>query len=127
MDSGILHLAGTTDTYIVQLGSSVQVKLRAPYRKNVQNYKYSYIQGECKSFCASNMIHSVAHNQKHSIMPPVAFCLERGESIGNDNVDPNIYKCHPTVDQVFDEVMKNYKFKEKPKTLSSNTGKIIIK
>ena len=127
MDSGILHLAGTTDTYIIQLGSSVQVKLRAPYRKDAQNYKYSYISGECLSFCASNMIHSVAHNQKHTIMPPVAFCLERGESIGNSNVDSNIYKCHPTVDQVFNEVMKNYKFKEKIKTLHNNTGKIIIK
>jgi ADP-heptose:LPS heptosyltransferase len=126
MDSGILHLAGTTDTYIIQLGSSVQIKLRAPYRKDVQNYKYSYISGECQIFCASDMKKCVAHNGKHTIMPPVAFCLERGESIGNENdIDPNIYKCHPTVDQVYIEVMKNYIFKKEP--LLSNAGKIIIK
>ena len=30
MDSGLLHLAGTTDTEIIQLGSSINNKLRAP-------------------------------------------------------------------------------------------------
>ena len=129
MDSGILHLAGATDTYIIQLGSSVNIKLRIPYRNNTQDYKYSYVSGECKVFCSSDMKHCVNHNDKHTIMPPVAFCLERGESIGNENVDPNIYKCHPTTDQVFNEIMKNYTFKEKRKSepLSSNKGKIIIK
>ena len=31
MDSGILHLAGTTDVRILQLGSSIHAKLRAPW------------------------------------------------------------------------------------------------
>ena len=130
MDSGILHLAGTTDTYIVQLGSSVDPKLRSPYRKGTQEYKYSYVLGECNLFCSSDMKYNIRHNGKHTIMPPVAFCLERPETIGQDvDPDPNLYKCHPTTDQVFNEIMKNYTFKEKRKSepLSSNKGKIIIK
>jgi ADP-heptose:LPS heptosyltransferase len=55
MDSGILHFAGTTDTYIIQLGSSINNKLRAPYRNGSQDYKYKYISGPCGIFCASNM------------------------------------------------------------------------
>lgn len=35
MDSGVLHLAGTTDTHIIQLGSSIHPYYRAPYRKEV--------------------------------------------------------------------------------------------
>lgn len=120
MDSGILHLAGTTDTYIIQLGSSIDPRLRAPYRKDTQDYKYSYILGDCHIFCSSNMKYNIRHNAKHTIMPPVAFCLERQESIGQDvDPDPNIYKCHPTVDQVYQEIVKNYKF--------PNKGKILIK
>ena len=120
MDSGILHLAGTTDAHIIQLGSSIDPRLRAPYRKGTQDYKYSYVLGECHIFCSSSMKYNIRHNGNHKIMPPVAFCLERQESIGQDvDPDPNIYKCHPTVDQVFKEIIKNYKFPSK--------GKILIK
>jgi len=119
MDSGILHLAGTTDTYIIQLGSSIEPRLRAPYRNGSQSYKYSYVLGECNLFCSSNMKYNIRHNGDHKIMPPVAFCLERPETIGQDiDPDPNIYKCHPTVNQVFEEIIKNYKF--------PNTGRIIL-
>jgi ADP-heptose:LPS heptosyltransferase len=119
MDSGILHLAGTTDTHIIQLGSSINPKLRSPYRHGTQDYKYSYILGECKIFCASNMKYGIVHHNKHNAMPPVPFCLERRETIGNnDLVDKDIYKCHPTVEQVYDEIVKNYEF--------PNKGKIIL-
>jgi len=120
MDSGILHLAGTTDTHIIQLGSSIDHRLRSPYRNGTQDYKYSYISGECKILCASDMKYNIRHNGTHMIMPPVAFCLERTETIGQDiDPDPNLYKCHPTVDQVFKEIEKNYIF--------PNKGKILIK
>lgn len=119
MDSGILHLAGTTDTHIIQLGSSIDPRFRAPYRHGRQDYKFSYVLGECKSFCCTDMKYCIKHNRDHRIMPPVAFCLERPESIGQDiDPDPNIYKCHPNVDQVYEEIVKNYKF--------PNKGKIII-
>jgi hypothetical protein len=123
MDSGILHLAGTTDTHIIQLGSSIDPRFRAPYRYGTQSYKYSYVLGECGLFCASDMKYNIRHNGNHNIMPPVAFCLERPESIGQDvEPDPNIYKCHPTIEQVFNEVIKNYKFAP----ISSNNGRFIL-
>ena len=119
MDSGILHLAATTDSHIIQLGSSIDPRLRAPYRKGVQNYKYSYVLGSCGLFCASDMKYNIMYNDKHTIMPPVAFCLERPETIGQDvEPDPSVYKCHPTVEQVFKEIINNYKI--------SNKGKIIL-
>ena len=119
MDSGILHLAGTTNTHILQLGSSVEPRLRAPYRNGNQKYKYSYVLGDCNKFCCSDMKYCIRHNGKHTIMPPVAFCLEIPESIGQDiEPDPNIYQCHPTVDKVFTEIVKNYIF--------NNNGKFII-
>lgn len=123
MDSGILHLAGTTDSYIIQLGSSIDPRLRAPYRHGKQDYKYSYILGSCHLFCSSDMKYNIRYNGNHNTMPPVAFCLECPETIGQDiDPDPNIYKCHPTIDQVYDEIIKNYKFEP----LSSNKGKIRI-
>jgi len=107
MDSGILHLAGTTDTHIIHLGSSINPKLRAPYRNGTQNYKYSYILGQCKLFCASDLIYSLAEHGTYRSTPPIAFCLERPETIGKDvDPDPNIYKCHPTVERVYNEVIK---------------------
>ena len=119
MDSGILHLAGTTNTHIIQLGSSIDPRFRSPYRNGTQNYKYSYVLGECKIFCASDMKYNIRHNGTYKTMPPVAFCLEQPGSIGQDiDPDPEIYKCHPSVEQVYREIMNNYKV--------PNIGKIII-
>ena len=50
MDSGILHVAGTTDANIIQLGSSINYKLRAPWRNGTQDYKYTYVGGGCNVF-----------------------------------------------------------------------------
>lgn len=120
MDSGILHLAGTTDTHIIQLGSSIDPRLRSPYRNGTQDYKYSYILGECSLFCSSDMKNNIRYNGVYNNMAAVAFCLERPETIGQDvDPDPNIYKCHPTVEQVYREVLNVYKI--------SNKGKIVIK
>jgi len=70
--------------------------------------------------CASDMKYNIRHNGTHMKMAPVAFCLERVETIGQDiDPDPNLYKCHPTVDQVFKEIEKNYIF--------PNKGKILMK
>jgi len=108
MDSGILHLAGTTDTYIVQPASSIDHFYRAPYRYGSQNYKYSYVYGECKLFCASDLKYNIIHHGTHKILPPIPFCLERLETIGTkDEPNQNIYKCHPTVDSVYNEIISH--------------------
>ena len=93
MDTGLLHLAGTTDTHIIQLGSSIHPYYRAPYRNGSQQYKYSYIKGSCNSFCASDMKYSLKEWGNIQAVPPLLGCLE-----GRRDFD-----CHPNFNQVFDE------------------------
>ena len=105
MDSGILHVAGTTDVNIIQLGSSIDNKLRAPYRKGSQNYKYQFVRGGCGEFCSSSMKYNIqVHGHIHGI-PPQVKCL----------ADKPTFECHPSVDQVFDSVMGLYNVKGRVK------------
>ncbi len=94
MDSGLLHLAGTTDTYIVQLGSSLNNELRAPFRKGSQNYKYKYISGPCGIFCASDIKYGVKEWGTIQGVPPLINCLENKPT----------FECHPAPQNVFDFV-----------------------
>ena len=91
MDSGLLHIAGTTNTHIIQLGSSIHYKLRAPYRQGSQDYKYDYVGGPCDIFCASNMKYAVKEWGTIQSIPPLMGCLENKAT----------FECHPSVDQVF--------------------------
>jgi ADP-heptose:LPS heptosyltransferase len=98
MDSGILHVAGTTDVNIIQLGSSIDNKLRAPYRNGSQDYKYQFIRGGCGLFCSSNMKYNVkVHGNIHGI-PPQIHCLENKPT----------FECHPSVDKIYDAVIGLY-------------------
>jgi len=97
MDSGLLHLAGTTDTHIIQLGSSINYKLRAPYRKGSQSYKYDYVGGTCDIFCASDIKYGIKEWGTIHGVPPIIRCLE----------DKPTYECHPSVNQVIDRLSKN--------------------
>ena len=91
MDSGPLHLAGTTDTFIIQLGSSINNLLRAPYRKGSQDYKYKYISGPCDIFCASDMKYGIKEWGSINGVPPLINCLENKKS----------FECHPDPTDVF--------------------------
>jgi hypothetical protein len=96
MDSGLLHLAGTTDTEIIQLGSSINYKLRAPFRNGSQDYKYHYSGGGCNIFCGSNMKYGVKEWGNIQGVPPLVKCLE----------DKKTFECHPSVEQVFNKIME---------------------
>ena len=94
MDSGILHLAGTTDVNIIQLSSSIDYRLRAPYRNGSQSYKYRYVDGGCE-MCSSDMASNIkVHGSIHGV-PPQVKCLK----------DKHFDECHPTVEQVYNEVI----------------------
>ncbi len=95
MDSGMLHLAGTTDAHIIQLGSSIHWKLRAPFRKGTQEYKYHYVDGDCKIACASNMIYGVKEWGSIRGIPPLVKCLENKSE----------FVCHPSTLQVFNKII----------------------
>tara|TARA_Y100000034_G_C6909175_1_gene423060 strand:+ start:6329 stop:7231 length:903 start_codon:yes stop_codon:yes gene_type:complete len=93
MDSGILHLAGTTDTDIVQLGSSIHPYFRAPYRDGTQHYKYHYVKGSCNLFCASSVSYML-----RGIPFKISKCAEEYET----------FECHPPVDKVIKKVVSIY-------------------
>lgn len=96
MDSGLLHLAGTTDCEILQLGSSIDPEFRAPYRKGSQEYKYNYIRGGCGLHCASDLKHGVKEWGSIHGIPSLVGCLEKKEK----------FECHPSILQVYEKIME---------------------
>tara|TARA_B100001123_G_scaffold444889_1_gene594920 strand:- start:1342 stop:3621 length:2280 start_codon:yes stop_codon:yes gene_type:complete len=100
MDSGILHLAGTTDTHIVQIGSSINPKFRAPYRYGNQDYKYNYVRGGC-DWCASDMKWGVREWGTIQSVPPVIDCLPQRYSDDYPGDKRNFNKCHPQFQEVW--------------------------
>lgn len=105
MDSGPMHLAGTTDTFIIQLGSSINNKLRAPYRNGSQEYKYKYISGPCDLFCASDMKYGIKEWGTIQGVPPLIKCLENKSS----------YECHPHPNIIIEYIFNNFTFENKNK------------
>jgi ADP-heptose:LPS heptosyltransferase len=96
MDSGLLHLAGTTDAEIIQLGSSINPEFRSPYRKGSQEYKYHYVSGGCGLHCASDMKYGVREWNTIQGVPSLVNCLERKET----------FECHPTIFGVYNKVLE---------------------
>ena len=89
-DSGLLHLAGTTDTFILQLVSAKNPKFVIPYRKGSQNYKYSYVKGKCDLFCTSNLMYSGKGRDDINSIPLLVGCLENKQT----------FECHSSVEDV---------------------------
>ena len=96
MDSGLLHLAGTTDAEIIQLGSSINPEFRSPYRKGSQEYKYHYVVGGCGLNCASDIKYGVREWGSIQGIPSLVNCLERKET----------FECHPTIFAVYNKVLE---------------------
>ena len=96
MDSGLLHLAGTTDAEIIQLGSSINPEFRTPYRHGSQQYKYHYVNGGCGLHCASDMKYGVQEWGSIQGIPSLVNCLERKET----------FECHPSVLHVYNKIIE---------------------
>lgn len=96
MDSGILHLAGTTDTNIIQLGSSIDPYFRAPYRKGSQKYKYAYVPGSCKIHCASDLFYSLRDWDSIQSVTLINTCLEYKKE----------FECKPGPLNVLEKIME---------------------
>ncbi len=107
MDSGVLHLAGTTNTNIIQLGSSINPFFRAPYRYGNQEYKYQYIKGSCDIFCGSNMKYSLRDwNERYNGATPIQSLSLIDQCLENKPV----FECHPSVNQVMIQINKVLKY-----------------
>lgn len=98
MDTGVLHLAGTTDTFIIQLGSAKDPRLVVPYRFGTQSYKYKYIKGTCDLFCTNNLKYSIKEWGTVNAVPPLIGCLEKKET----------FECHPSSLQIINFLEQNY-------------------
>ena len=90
MDSGLLHLAGTTHVPIIHLGSHIKPEFRIPYRNGSQHYMYEYVRGGCGIECGSNMKYALDYWDDINSVQPLIKCLENKET----------FECHPNVDQV---------------------------
>jgi ADP-heptose:LPS heptosyltransferase len=93
-DTGPLHLAGTTDTWIVQIGSARHPELSAPYRNGNQNYKYFHIGGECELFCINNLKYTVKEWKTINAIHYLPECQEGYSEM----------KCHPNSMSVFKKI-----------------------
>ena len=96
MDSGLLHLAGTTDAEIIQLGSSINPEFRSPFRNGSQEYKYHYVRGGCGLNCASDVKYGVREWGSIHGVPPLVGCLENKPT----------FECHPSVIQVYNKILE---------------------
>ena len=96
MDSGLLHLAGTTDAEIIQLGSSINPEFRSPFRHGSQEYKYHYVMGGCGLNCASDVKYGVREWGSIHGIPPLVNCLENKPT----------FECHPSVLQVYNKILE---------------------
>lgn len=94
IDSGLLHLAGTTDTHIIQLATNIKPELRIPYRNGSQQYKHTFICGDCNIFCGSDTKYYVREWGNIQGVPPITKCLE----------NKTTFECHPSVDKVFNVI-----------------------
>ena len=94
MDSGILHLAGTTNTDIVELGSPINPEFRRPRRKEG---KHIYVRGACGLHCSSNMKYALEYWPTIDYVQPLIGCLEKKET----------FECHPSVAQVMHAINSN--------------------
>jgi len=94
MDSGILHLAGTTSTHIIELGSPINPEFRRPRRKEG---KHIYVRGGCGLHCSSNMKYALEYWPTIDYVQPLIGCLEKKET----------FECHPSVAQVIHAINNN--------------------
>lgn len=95
-DSGPLHLAGTTDTHIIQLGSAIDWRFRAPYRKGSQEYRFHYAGGHCKIFCNSDLYYNVNTWGTINAVPPMIGC----------KANKSFFECHPSSKKVISIIEK---------------------
>lgn len=94
MDTGPLHIAGCTDTHILQIGTARNPILSAPYRNNSYGYRYDFVGGECNIFCNSNLKYNIKEWGDINSVAPLTGCSENKLT----------FECHPTSDSVISKL-----------------------
>jgi hypothetical protein len=94
MDSAPLHLASTTDSHIIQLGSAINPTFKRFYRNGDWTYKYHFLGGTCKLFCNTNLFYNIKEWGDINSVPPQPNCLENKPT----------FECHPQLNNVIDKI-----------------------
>tara|TARA_B000000565_G_scaffold254394_1_gene232680 strand:+ start:114 stop:992 length:879 start_codon:yes stop_codon:yes gene_type:complete len=87
-DSGILHLAGTTDSEIIYIAMGRKPLFTTPYRYGSQNYKMTVVSNNC-DWCMSDYGYAISTNEE-----AIFEC---------HNIDK---ECQPLVDQVLKRIQQ---------------------
>ncbi len=102
MAAGLLPFAGTTDAFIIELGSATHPEYRTPFRHGSQDYKHKFVGGSCRLHCQSDMKYNV-YSGNEKITKWNGF-----RSPGCYENKPT-YECHPSVNAVFNAVLEFFK------------------
>lgn len=98
MAAGLLPFAGTTDAFIIELGSATHPEYRTPFRNGSQEYKHKFVGGSCRLHCQSDMKYNVFGDEKitrwNGFREP--GCYENKPK----------YECHPSVNGVFNAILE---------------------
>jgi len=99
-DTGIFIFAGSTDTFIIQLGSPGFPIFHAPYRNGSPDYKFEHIGGECELACYSD--------PKYTLQYLGFFGNKKGNEHfgGGCFMEYPEFKCQPKPEIVAQEVLK---------------------
>ena len=111
MDSGPLHLASSTDTHIIQLGSAINPAFKRFYRNGDWKYKYHFLGGSCKLFCNTNLSYNVKEWGDINSVPPQPNCLEHKPT----------FECHPQLNDVIGKIKEILNLEPKINFNSSDT------
>lgn len=95
-DSGPIHLAGTTDSWIFQIGASVRPEKTAPYRNGTQKYKFLHVGGDCKLMCATDPKYSIKEWGTINSSPYYPNCQEGYKE----------FKCHPSPKDMANKIIE---------------------
>jgi ADP-heptose:LPS heptosyltransferase len=94
MDTGPMHIAGLTDTHILQIGGAQHPSFRVPYRKGSQSYKHTFVGGGCNIFCNTDLKYNIKEWGDINSVAPLTDCREKKPT----------FECHPQIDEVINKL-----------------------
>ena len=98
-DNGLFTLAGSTDTFLLQIGGSSDPIFHQPYRNSDQYYKFKHVCGDCKLMCQSD--------PKCTVQYLGYFGSDKEyERLGVCFYGYKEYKCHPKAELIIEESLK---------------------
>jgi hypothetical protein len=99
MAAGLLPFAGTTDAFIIELGSATHPEYRTPFRNGSQDYKHKFVEGSCRLHCQSDMKYNVYSGDEK-------ITRWNGFRLPGCYENKPTYECHPSVNAVYNTILE---------------------